>query len=354
MEKTTLLYRLGLFILLSLFLLLTVKLFPLYKLILLFIGKLILPFVLSGFISYLLYPIVLKLTSYRLNRISAIVIIYALFFGGIGCAVYYGFPLFVKQVEELSEQLPGIMLKYEEIMYGMYESTAFLPEIVHDKLDDLIIKLEGKLENSLAALLMHLTKGVDVIIILTIIPVLVFYFLKDFDVIKQTIVKKLPNKIARNIHIVLGAIDVSLGRYIRGQFLICLVIIFLTLIVYDLLQLKYALLLAVFMGIMNIIPYFGPLLGTTPAVLIAMTMSWKIVVIVLVVTVCIQVLEGSLLSPYIMGKSVELHPILIILILFIGAELGGIIGMVLGIPLATIIRSIIRQFSYEKANRIDI
>lgn len=353
-KKSKLIYGFIFIILLSIILLLTIKLLPIYKLIGLLLLKLILPFVISGLISYLLYPIVLKLQTYKIKKNIAIIAIYLIFFGTVFSISYFGFPIFVKQLVELSEQLPQMIKMYEEIIYSIYESTSFLPEIVHDKMDELIVRIEKILENNISLVLAKVANIVDLIIVLTIIPVLVFYLLKDFEKIHAVFLEIFPLKYRAKAEVVVQAIDISLGNYLRGQFLICATIIFVTIVVYDLLDLKYALILAVFMGIMNVIPYFGPIIGTSPAILIAMTMSWKTVVIVLITTVFIQILEGSLLSPYVMGRSVQLHPVMIILILLVGAEIGGILGMVIAIPLVTIMRTIIKQLMSNKANRIDI
>src|SRR5690625_1368855 len=125
--------------------------------------------------------------------------------------------------------------------------------------------------------------------------------------------KKYHNRLSLLIY----AVDKSLGNYIRGQFLLSLCLTLVTFIVYHLINLKYALLLAIFIGLFNIIPYFVPIIGVFPAILIATSISWKHVIIVIVSALVIQILEGSFLSPYIMGKSVHIHPIAIIFALLI-------------------------------------
>lgn len=353
-KRSKLLYGSLFIILFSIILFLTIKLLPLYKIIGLVLLKLISPFIIAGLISYLLYPIILKLQTYNINRSVAIISIYLVFFGSIFSLVYFGFPIFVKQLAELSEQLPQMIVMYEEIIYSIYESTSFLPEIVHEKLNELIVRIEKALEGQISLILAKVENIIDLVIVLTIIPVLVFYFLKDYEKLHTALLTNISVKYRQKTTVVLQAVDTSLGSYLRGQFLICMVIIFFTIIVYDLLDLKYALVLAIFMGVMNIIPYFGPIIGTAPAVLLAMTISWKTVIIVLITTISIQILEGSFLSPYVMGRSVQMHPIMIIFVLLVGAEVGGILGMVIAIPLVTIARTIIKQLLSKKTNRIDI
>src|SRR5699024_10501675 len=116
----------------------------------------------------------------------------------------------------------------------------------------------------------------------------------------------------------------------------------------------YALLLAILMGIMNIIPYFGPIIGSIPAVLLAFTTSWKLVIAVIISNVFVQMVESSFFSPYIMGKSVQIHPIGIIFIFIVGAELGGIVGMIIAVPLATILKQFIQRYFSKNSNAMDI
>lgn len=348
-QQKNLLIRIVLGILFILLIYLLVKLFPVYKIILYFIGRLLLPFIIAAFISYILYPIVLKLhEQLKVHIPIAILIIYLLFFVFTFILFYIGFPAFLNQLHDLSEQLPQLVLIYEEIIYSIYHSISFLPEMVHHKIDEFIMKMESAIEKQIEHVLERALNIFDFIIILTIIPVLVFYFLKDFTDMKSTTKKWIPKKYHGKFEKLMDAIDESLGGYVRGQLIISSVVIFLTYIVYHTFELKYALVLAVIMGLMNMIPYFGPIIGTVPAVAIAMTTSWNLVIIVLITTVIVQVLEGSFLSPYVMGKSVQIHPVLIILTLLIGAEIGGIIGMILAVPSITILKAIVGELYKNK------
>src|SRR5690625_1342694 len=211
-------------------------------------------------------------------------------------------------------------------------------------MDVILKRIETNIGSSVEGVLQLVTNVFDLIVLLTIIPVLVFYLLKDYERIKAYIKNKVKSSYFEKISLFLYAVDKSLGNYIRGQFLLSFCITIVTYIVYHLFDLKYALLLAVFMGLFNIVPYFGPIIGVFPAILIATSMSFKHVLIVIVATLAIQILEGSFLSPYIMGKSVRIHPIVIIFTLLVGAEIGHVIGMIIAVPLLTIVREIVIQF----------
>jgi len=338
----------GIFVFLFIYLLM--KLFPAYSVILSFLWKLFAPFIIAAFIAYLLHPMVQKMHELRMPKALAILLIYVVFFGGIGFAVYRLYPVIVHELHDLNDQLPQLMEMYSDLVYQLYEYTSFLPETVHDKMDSLLIQMENKVDRFIGKIVGMLTKVVDMVVLLTVIPVLVFYFLKDFDKIKNYLKKWIPPHYQGDTDKLVKSIDHSLGNYLRGLFFITLFVIVSTFIVLHLLHIKYALLLAIIMGITNIIPYFGPIIGLVPVIFITITVSGKKVIIVIISFFVIQLIESNLLSPYIFGKSIHIHPIVIIFALLLGGEIGGVIGMVLAVPLLTICKVVVSHFIQIKRN----
>jgi predicted PurR-regulated permease PerM len=331
----------GIFVFLFIYLL--VKLFPYYKAFFSFLWHLTAPFLIACIIAYLLYPIVQKIHQYNIPRSIAILFIYLFFFGGVGYLIYRVYPAAVAQLRDLDEYLPQLVAMYQDIIYQLYASTSFLPETVHDKIDETIRSIELSIDTLIGQLIGGVTKIIDFIVIITVIPVLVFYFLKDYEKIKGYVKNSLPKKYRKSSSNLVHAIDEGLGGYIRGQLLVCLFVAITSYITFQFLGLKYALLLAIFMGLMNIIPYFGPIIGAVPAVLIALTISGKMVLFVLIGVFVIQLIESNLLSPYIVGRSIRIHPVAIIFALLLGGKLGGVLGMVLAVPTLTILRVIIKH-----------
>lgn len=133
-------------------------------------------------------------------------------------------------------------------------------------------------------------------------------------------------------------VDASLGGYIRGQIIVCAVIGLISSLLFWVVGMQYPLLLGAIIGITNVIPYFGPIIGAIPAVIIAATMSVKMVLIIAVIVLVLQFLEGNILSPLIVGKSLHMHPLFIMLALLAGGEIGGITGMVLSIPILAVLK----------------
>ncbi|MFS0672901.1 AI-2E family transporter [Ornithinibacillus sp. 179-J 7C1 HS] len=342
-KPTNFLYWIVTGIFVFLFIYLLVKLFPYYKAFFAFLWHLSAPFLIACLIAYLLYPIVQKIHEYNIPRGIAILFIYILFFGGVGYLVYRVYPAIVAQLKDLDDYLPHLVDMYQDIIYQVYESTSFLPETVHDKIEDMIRSIEASLDSLIGKLVGGVTKIIDFIVVLTVIPVLVFYFLKDYGKIKGYVKRFIPNKYKDTSSNLVHAIDEGLGGYLRGQLLVSLFVAITTYIVFHFLGLKYTLLLAIFMGIMNFIPYFGPIIGAIPAIIIALTVSGKMVLFVVISVFVIQLIESNLLSPYIVGRSTRIHPVGIIFVLLLGGKVGGVLGMVLAVPSLTIFRVIIKH-----------
>lgn len=295
------------------------------------------PILIAALIAYLLYPLVNWLNEF-MPRWTSILTIYVLIFGGIGFGIYKAVPMFVKQLKGLINFLPQLFDTYQEWIYNLYVSTSNFPEDVHDKMDEAFVKIEEGLVDGLTNIAYSLTGITDVIVIIAVIPILVFYFLKDFSKFKASLLAIGPGNKKGYYQSVLQSIDHNLGGYLRGQFLVCLFVGLISSLLLWLIDMKYPLLLGTFMGMTNIIPYFGPILGAIPAVLIAFTISTNQVIYVILAVVGVQLIEGNLLSPYIVGKSLHVHPVFIIFALLVGGESFGIAGMILAVPVLTIIK----------------
>ncbi|GAB3050489.1 AI-2E family transporter [Virgibacillus ainsalahensis] len=348
-KALSLLYWIIIGILVFLFIYLLYKLFPLYGSIFSFLLKLLSPFLVSCLIAYLIYPVVSKLHKLNIPRSFAILFIYIAFFGGSAYLIYRVYPAVVHQLHDLNEQLPVFINMYEGLIYQLYEYTSFLPEMVHDKMDQLVTRIESGLGNILENLIGGFARIFDMIIFLTVIPVLVFYFIKDYQKIKGYLKHFIPARYRKQTSKMIYAIDESLGKYIRGQLLVCLFVGLASWIVFQVLNIKYALLLAIIMGVTNIIPYFGPIIGALPAVAITFTMPGHQVIFVILAIFAIQVIEGNLLAPYIVGKSINIHPVAIIFALLLGGQLFGVVGLIVAVPLLTIMRVILNHMRVYKS-----
>ncbi|MCB2358913.1 AI-2E family transporter [Clostridium estertheticum] len=177
-------------------------------------------------------------------------------------------------------------------------------------------------------------------------PLIIYYFLCDSEnMINKTLIIFPPE--SRNIiKKIIDDIDKVLGRYIMSQLILCGIITIATFLILMFMKVDFPLILALINGIFNIIPYFGPIFGLIPIILIALLESPKIALYTTIWIFALQQIEGSLLSPKIIGESISMHPLTVILLLMIGGAVGGILGMILAVPLGVVIKVIYEDLNY--------
>jgi predicted PurR-regulated permease PerM len=181
---------------------------------------------------------------------------------------------------------------------------------------------------------------------LAVVPLVVYYFLADSDIIFNRTLVIFPSNSRNMIKRIIGDIDKILGRYIISQFVLCGIIGILTFIVLIALHVDFPIILSVLNALFNIIPYFGPLFGAIPAVLVALLFSTKTALWTAALLYIIQQIEGNIISPKITGDSVSMHPLVVIILLIVGGKLGGFLGMVLAVPIGVVIKIIYEDLNY--------
>lgn len=292
----------------------------------------LMPFVIAMIISYILNPIVNLLNERKVPRTVAIILIYTIFILTVTVVIMNLIPMLIKQLNELNEHLPEFTMRAQSLMNGVNQNSI-LPESVRIGINDAVLRAEQQLAESISEFIGRIGATLNVVFMAFIIPFLAFYMLKDFQLIEKTVLTFVPLKHRKRTIRLLTDIDKALGNYIRGQFIVCLVIGIFAYIGYWIIGIPYPLLLAALVGIFNIIPYVGPFFGAAPALIVASTVSMKMVMFTLIVNLICQSLENSVVSPQVVGRSLHLHPLIIIFALLVGGEIGGVFGLILAVPL---------------------
>lgn len=202
-------------------LLILLQLDELWMPVFLLLKAVLIPLLIAIFISYLLYPIVERLHARGLPRTVSLLLIYVLFFGGIGFAVYKGAPVMIAQLNELSEQIPVIAETYNGALSHIHHHTSHWPDGLHDRLDRLIVQSETYAANSAERMILSCKVLFDYALVAALIPFLVFYMVKDMNTMKRAAWYLTPPSFRKRGHAFVKAVDESLGDYIRGQLLVC-------------------------------------------------------------------------------------------------------------------------------------
>lgn len=334
-------YRLAIILLLFLCLFVFWKLRPMWKPILDIMKLVLIPFLSAYFIAYLLHPLVEKLHQKGMPRTLAILLIYVLFFGGIGYGIYKGTPAAIAQMQEMNENFPEFVSMYEKWTKMIEARTANFPEFINDKLRQAFVGIEAKLQSLLNRVMGTAHRILDSLLIIVLVPFIVFYILKDYGELYDIFWKLVPAKWRSEGQKLVDDIDKSLGNYIRGQLFVCSVLAGCAALAFWAIGMKYPLLLGIVIGLTDIIPYFGPILGAIPTIVIAMTISVQMVIKAAVALAVLQFIESNILSPYIVGKSLHMHPVVIMFALLVGGEIAGLTGLLLAVPVLAVLRTIL-------------
>jgi predicted PurR-regulated permease PerM len=328
--------------LLALFLLVLVRpmLFSVYE----FLKAVLTPFLVAMVISYMLNPIVNLLHDRKVPRTAAVLLIYAVFISVCVVILINVIPMFMNQVDELNEHMPELTMRAQNAVEH-FNNTNVLPGSVRDGINKSITGFEKQVEQRITDFLNNIGAVMNVLFIIMIVPFLAFYMMKDLNVFERGALQYVPRERRKQTVRLLKDIDTALGSYIRGQLIVSVCIGVLAYIGYLIIGMPYPLLMAAFVSLFDIIPYLGPFFGALPALLMATTISWKMVLMVIIVNMICQNLESNVISPQVVGKSMKMHPLTIILVLLIGGQLAGIIGMILAVPFYAALKVVVQHVS---------
>lgn len=298
----------------------------------------------SFIVAYSLRPLLNVLVNRGINKRLGSVLILSLFVILIMGAVVVVIPSLFKESLNINNTLLKIQLFvenfYEKIRPLSSNKTAYvILDSIYTKSNKIIIDMFNKIFNYILSLGENMLS-------LAVVPLVVYYFLADSDIIFNRILVIFPSTSRNMIKKVFGDIDKILGRYIISQFLLCAIIGILTFVVLIVLHVEFPIILSLLNALFNIIPYFGPLFGAIPAVMVALLYSSKTALWTAIWLYLIQQIEGNIISPKITGDSVSMHPLVVIILLIIGGKLGGFLGMVLAVPVGVVIKIVYEDLNY--------
>ncbi|MXX13725.1 MAG: AI-2E family transporter [Gemmatimonadetes bacterium] len=184
-----------------------------------------------------------------------------------------------------------------------------------------------------------------------IVPFALFFFLAEGRTIKRAIIEQVPNRYFELILNLLHRIDRQLGSYMRGMVLSVIIVSFLSSTGLYIIGLEHFLVIGLLAGLANVIPYMGPAIGIIAGVVAAVlqysALSFGVVIPVIIVFAIVQLVDNVFVAPMVVGRSVNLHPLLVIFAVFVGSELFGAVGMLLAVPTTAVIKVSVRTI-YEE------
>ncbi|MDB6185371.1 AI-2E family transporter [Gemella haemolysans] len=317
------------------------------------ISSIITPIIVAYVFYYMLNPLV-NFFSKKISRFSASLL--AIFVGIITVLIVIigVVPIIVEQTQNLITAMP----RYVEIVKGYleeYSDNAYVQVVVEYVNTNLNA---SKISERLITIATSVAQGIVSSIsstasVLVTMPFVLFFLLKDASKFNKFVISLLPKKLEKPVAETIDEIDDKVGSYIQGQMLVSLCIGVMLFIGYNVIGLHYGFSLATIAAFLSIVPYLGPVIAITPAMLVAASTSWVMVVKMLVVWGVVQFLEGNIISPNIMGRSMNMHPLTVIFVILIGVNISGVVGAILGIPVYSILKVLISKLLISLKERYD-
>lgn len=315
--------------------------------IIIFAGDILAPLFASVVIAYLLEGAVSLLQRSKTPRIIALLIVFSMFIAVLLLLLFVFIPVLSKQLTEFFKDLPNMVSQGQQLLMQLPERFPSL--INEDQVSDMIIFIRGELLGFGQALiskpLASVVGLITILVYLILMPLLVFFLLKDKTVIIKWIEDFLPGE-RELTNEVWFEVNQKIASYVRGKFIEILIVMSVSYVTFTILDLNYAMLLAVMVGLSVIIPYAGAAVVTLPVMFIAYA-QWGIgseFAYVLLAYAIIQFLDGNILVPLLFSEVVNLHPVAIIVAVLFFGGIWGIWGVFFAIPLATLINAIINAW----------
>ncbi|MDH3316022.1 MAG: AI-2E family transporter [Gammaproteobacteria bacterium] len=310
-------------------------------------GHMLAPMLASVIIAYLLEGLVAYLVRIGFPRFIAVLIVFSGFMAFVVFIIFGLMPLLSRQATQLAQQLPVMIARGQDLLMTLPERYPQLFSV--EQVRDLIAAIRAETvalgQQAVSLSLASVVGVITWVVYLFLVPLMVFFFMKD----KQRIVGWITGFLPRDRKLLAEVwrdVDDQIGNYVRGKFVEIIIVWIVTYVTFAVLGLQFSLLLGVVVGLSVLIPYVGAIAVTIPVALVAY-FQWGFTVDfawVLAAYGIIQALDGNVLVPLLFSEAVNLHPVAIIVAILIFGGLWGFWGIFFAIPLATLVQAVLKAW----------
>ena len=308
-----------------------------------YFGSILTPFLISVVVAYLLVGLQKKIQSYNVSQNASLIITFSIFIISGATLVVWLVPLLYIQLQAFILDVPNLFNNFLDFMSDL---PAKFPELVSSEQIAIFFQAVSEeisviAQNIVKSSISGIQSTITILLYIILFPILVFFFLFDRKNIIDGMLKVIPGK-REMFSNVWTEMDIQLSNYVRGKTIEIFIVGIVAAIIFSSLGLKYSALLSVLVGLSVIIPYVGAFLVTIPVVIVGLlqfglgTQFYLLVGLYLL----LQALDGNLLVPLIFSETVKLHPVVIILAVFIFGSMFGFWGVFFSIPIATFIKAV--------------
>ncbi|MCL6602464.1 MAG: AI-2E family transporter [Paenibacillus sp.] len=297
------------------------------------------PLLLSGIAYYLLNPLVDRLErKSKVKRVYGIIMLYLVIAGIITLFLLTVIPMLRSQLIGLIDNFPRYSNQIQEEFVSLTGSELFFK--IQQNVGTDVSDITSRVTTWVTTFLNNALNGVgnfvgtltEIVLAVVTTPFILFYLLRDGKRLPDFILKFIPTSLQPQSRMVMSEMNSQVASYIRGQIIVSCCIGALLYIGYLIIGLEYSLVLAIAAACTAVVPYLGPAIAITPALVVAMVTSPFMLLKMIIVWTAVQLIEGKFISPQIMGKTLKIHPITIIFVIIFAGKMFGIFGIILAVP----------------------
>ncbi|SER54891.1 Predicted PurR-regulated permease PerM [Gracilibacillus ureilyticus] len=350
-------YMLAFFILIGIMIFIYTKVSFIFYPLEVILSTIVTPVILAFIAYYLLNPVVDLLEKFRIKRIWGIIILILGISGAFTGLILLTAPEIEAQVKDLVRSFPDYLKQLGTTTEDWLQNSFLGPYYdegynwVMDRLSELPQLIGTYISDGFQGVQNVASTITNTVVNIITFPIILFFLLKDGKKFQRFVIKIFPPKFREDARNILNNMDTQVGSYIQGQIIVASVIGILLFIGYLIIGLDYAFTLAIVAAVTSVVPYLGPTIAIIPAAIIAIVDSPFMLLKLAIVWIAVQFLEGNFVSPNIMGKTMQIHPLTIILVLLIAGNLFGVVGVILGIPGYALVKVIGTYIFYKFKKR---
>lgn len=348
-----LLFTLGVAIMIGILIFIYDQISFVFEPLLVFFSSIVAPVILAVLTYFLFNPLIDWLEKHRLKRVWGVILLFLVLIGALVGLIFLVVPYISEQVTQFVAAFPEYVDNIGATIMGWTDNSVF-----EDTANNVIEWFNGWIGELPSNIVDYLTTAVsgistvvstvsNFVVIMVTFPIILFFLLKDDKKFFSYVMKVIPPKYRKETRDLGLIIADQVGSYVKGQLTISLFLGIMMFIGFTIIGLDYAGILAIVASVTSVIPYIGATLAMVPAVIIALTTSWFMLVKLIIVWLVVQFVDGNFVEPNVMGKNLKIHPLTIIIVLLVLGELLGLVGLILGVPIYAISRVVV-TFIFRK------
>jgi predicted PurR-regulated permease PerM len=325
--------------------------------------KILSPFFIGLVVAWLLEPVVRYLHEKKMNRILGTLLVYVVLMFVLYLVFNTMIPLFYEQIKEFTKVLPGILEDVIDWFNNLFDGFKSNDLVNFDNIKaetiDSLQKTVVNLANDLPTTFVNIFKGtLSAFGTFALGLIIGFYLLFDFDNAGNVLFNIIPKKYRNEVKSLFIEVNSSLFGFVKGTLLTSLLVFVLSAIAFSIVGLQAPLLFALICAITNIIPFIGPYLGAVPAAIVGFSQGPGVGIVVCIVLLVIQTIEGNFIHPLVMSKTMKLHPVTILISLLIFEHFFGILGMIIATPVVAAVKLLIifleKKYKAHKEKKLEL